>query len=79
MRQEKQAPSSYYSKLAAKVVIPGYMEKEIQRLEKIVGAGSLSEAKVDDFITRINILKSIANVSVNADDEEETQVTREDL
>lgn len=51
----------YYGKAMEKVLKDGnYLSKEIQRLEKLIGADGVIPEKLDDFISRKNILSLFA-------------------
>lgn len=51
--------SNYYAKVMEKVINnENYLEKEINRLTKIIDGNSMSIEKIDDFTIRRNILKA---------------------
>lgn len=50
--------AAYYVKVLDKFSAnQGYVEKEVKRLEGLLKKGGLSRAKIDDFTSRVNILK----------------------
>lgn len=54
--QDKYA--QYYAKVFEKAgKNPGYAEKELKRLTGLIGKGSLAQEKLDDLISRSNILR----------------------
>jgi len=54
--QDKYA--QYYAKVFEKAgKNPGYAEKELKRLQGLIGRGSLAPEKLDDLISRSNILR----------------------
>ncbi|KAK2770890.1 hypothetical protein FQN53_005299 [Emmonsiellopsis sp. PD_33] len=57
--EEKYA--AYYVKVLEKVEAnKGYVEKELARLERVLGKGGLAPEKVDDLVSRGNILRKFA-------------------
>jgi protein disulfide-isomerase A6 len=60
--QDKYA--QYYAKVFDKAgKNPGYAEKELKRLQGLIGKGSLAQEKLDDLISRSNILRKFLGTS----------------
>jgi len=56
-KEEKSKYGQYYSRVAEKVKEnAGYVEKELGRLQGILKKGALGQEKLDDLVTRSNIL-----------------------
>jgi protein disulfide-isomerase A6 len=50
--------AQYYVKVFEKISAnKGYAEKELKRLEGLIGKGNLAPEKLDDLISRSNILR----------------------
>lgn len=60
----------YYAKVAKKAnENAGYVEKELNRLRGIIGKGGLAEEKLDDLVSRSNILSKFAGEETAGKDE----------
>ena len=61
--------AEYYVKVATKMSeSQGYVEKELKRLESILGKGGLAPAKKDDITSRTNILKKFTGKEAGKDE-----------
>jgi protein disulfide-isomerase A6 len=55
---EAAATGKYYIKVMSSILANGeFLGKEIDRLEKMIGSGSVAPKKVDEFTKRLNVLK----------------------
>lgn len=59
----------YYAKVAKKAeATPGYVEKELARLQGLLAKGGLAPEKMDDLISRSNILNKFVGGDANKDE-----------
>lgn len=66
--------AAYYVRVADKLAAnAGYVEKELNRLEKVIAKGSVSGEKLDDLVVRSNILKKFVPSEVQETVEEKVE------
>jgi protein disulfide-isomerase A6 len=72
---EKGKYAEYYAKVAQKLTkTPGYVEKELTRLEGIIKRGSAAPEKLDDFTTRSNILQKFKAIKAGIVDDGKSEL-----
>lgn len=62
--------SYYYVKVLAKLATSqGYAEKELARLESLIKKGGLAPEKLDDLVSRSNILRRFSGIKESVKEE----------
>jgi protein disulfide-isomerase A6 len=63
-KEMKDVYAPYYVKVLNKLAEnKGYVEKEVKRLEGMLKKGGLATSKIDDLVSRVNILKKFGLTS----------------